>query len=369
MPIVQPLQAAVGGLLYDANGDTQAIYVVGSMFVVLVMAEEEPHPGIPAVVVDDVDVEKHATGTPMADIPPGASVDVVIPTPRERAITVRLRDALTHVMTVRGGGAGRIPWPLLRGIGYYMLWQVAYTFAGVAMDKTLDNDDVVGAVVCRVLQDVVASPLYIAWVHSVTSASNKGFLARMPSWRTVRACVPAIAVSAMVAGLMLLVFESDGDETISGLFADVSGNDILGDVVGSLYLASSFGLSMLATYLITLPMLAVRTRIVVSTLPVDEQVIVPFDWSFGGAHLDDDNDTDESGRVVCLRDAWRAFGASDRRRVALAVLKALGCCVCMVVAEAVLAVVLRQAMLERAFTSATGVAFHFSARVNGGYMF
>lgn len=159
------------------------------------------------------------------------------------------------------------------------------------------------------------SPLHAAWTHKVISMpSEKTFWQRIPSKSSYKTlALPAAIDGAMpylsiyltsLVAIMLNLHNLDQeqlDKYTGGQLACLALR-ILGVVV----------FSVVCTLFLCLPATVTLIRIEASILPESEDVIVPFDRTFGGKVVSPMHGG--SGKVGFL-DAWRSFTWEARRRL------------------------------------------------------
>lgn len=240
----------------------------------------------------------------------------------QKPITSSIRGTVRHLVSEAGKFAR---W---RGFRY----QVIYAFAAGWMTNLLvvvvPNFRPISSIFIAAISGVATANLHAAWTHKVISTpSDVSFWSRIPSrnqWKVL--ALPAAVAAAMPYVSLAL---SMGFVSWFGLAEESSRNDFANYNGGQwtsfiLRAVAVLALSVSCTLFLCMPAVVTQIRVEASTLPEDQDVIVPFDRTFGGKVV-----PKILGGTGCVSfmDAWRSFNWEARRRLIKLYIKGFMCIV------------------------------------------
>lgn len=230
--------------------------------------------------------------------------DMGVEAPAAKPITSKLRTTVRH-LRARGGRLA-----IFRGFSMAMLGG----FVELVASSRVQNS-IAWLLVVKLITAVVVANIQVAWVHIVISEpSSKRFYRRIPSFRSLPKVFPAFALmyvgSSVVAATIIFV-----GHLIAGTPNDTS-VDFTKGVRQSDFII--YTVASLVGFLVSVPAEVIFTRVAASTLPEDDESIVPFDRSFGGKVAP----AITGGGVLSIADAWNTFDRDGWRRYIKATVKA-----------------------------------------------
>jgi hypothetical protein len=272
-------------------------YTVGNVFPALAMVEDENPPAYEplataaeavAAPADDGDLSSANANATKTDGSP-------------RAVTSSLRLTTRMVRSQTGG-----PRAFLRGLPVYLFTSVSFGLL----------QEVISAFLPRPLGLLAAVPASLAlvqfstaWVHTImTPRSPLPFWRRLPPFRRTfdATCRPTLLVyaahavgtlaPALAASLLDIRVPAPGERPSP----DMAWKGLV------------LAVSVLVQVFVTIPAEVVLTRIQASLLPPDQETIVPFDRTFGGA-VEPELVTGRG--YASIADAWGTFSRSAWRRL------------------------------------------------------
>ncbi|BCS17333.1 uncharacterized protein APUU_10161A [Aspergillus puulaauensis] len=221
-----------------------------------------------------------------------------------KPITSKLRTTVRH-LRARGGRLA-----IFRGFGMAMLGG----FIGMVPSFRVQYS-VVWLLVAKLITAVLVANIHVAWVHIVISEpSSKSFYRRIPSFRSLPKVFPAFAlmyvgsstVAATITFLGLLIAGTENDTPVD-FTKGVRESDFI-----------IYTIALLVGFLVSVPAEVIFTRVAASTLPEEDESIVPFDRSFGGKVAP----AVTGGGVLSIADAWNTFDRDGWKRYIKATVKA-----------------------------------------------
>jgi hypothetical protein len=239
-------------------------------------------------------------------------VEMEVETPAPRPITSKLRTTLRH-LRARGGRLSRF-----RGFSMFITFIVAQSI--VSSFVPVSPSSIYGGFILSTLVHILFANLRVAWVHIVISEpSPKRFYQRIPSFRSLKKIIPAAAFESLVVnGSCLVAF------FIIRLVHGLKELDLIrdGDVSPELVrrAAGIMSIAGFVGWLASFPANVIFVRVAASTLPAEDDAIIPFDRSFGGKVAPEV----VGGGVLSIADAWKTMDRDGWKRYAKAELKAMG---------------------------------------------
>ncbi|KAL4999988.1 hypothetical protein BDV10DRAFT_48831 [Aspergillus recurvatus] len=238
--------------------------------------------------------------------------EMEVETPAPRPITSKLRTTLRH-LRARGGRLSRF-----RGFSMFMTFTVAQSI--VSSFVPVSPRSIVGGLIFSALVNVLLANLRVAWVHIVISEpTSKRFYQRIPSFRSLKKIVPAAAFESLLINGSCFVALS-----LIRLVHGLNEFDLIRDGDISLSLVRSAAIITATTgfvgWLASFPANAIFVRVAASMLPAEDEVIIPFDRSFGGKVAPEV----AGGGALSIVDAWKTMDRDGWKRYAKAELKAMG---------------------------------------------
>ncbi|KAI9762897.1 MAG: hypothetical protein M1840_001130 [Geoglossum simile] len=225
---------------------------------------------------------------------------------RNRPITSSFRTTL-HYLRAQDGWTGPF-----RGAAVHFVYCVVVAFVIGLLSWLPSPFTIIAVLLCARLD--------LAWNNIVISKdSPKCWYRRMPTLKSWLKVLPATAVYAVADKLAI---------ALPAQLARMNGLQRLTDNIGKIpadgeqiravmhtICRSGFAVflvSVAINVLILIPARVTLTRVQASLLPEDEEVIVPFDRSFGGKVVPESLG---GHGVVGILDAWKSFGYSSRIRL------------------------------------------------------
>jgi hypothetical protein len=226
----------------------------------------------------------------------------------QKPITSSIRGTIKHLVA----HAGRFS--RFRGYRIYavhsLLVALCSTFLSAALPRVPGQ-----AILVAALSGAAVANVHAAWTHKVVSMPNdKKFLQRLPAkahWKVL--ALPAALAAALP---YLSLYLSCGVAMLMGLhkldqenIAEYTGMQIACVALRMLVVAV---FAIVCTLFLCLPAMVTLVRIEASILPEEEDIIVPFDRTFGGKVVS--QMVGGNGKIGFL-DAWRSFNWEARRRL------------------------------------------------------
>lgn len=282
------LSAQISSSSYSLMPPRQIYYVYGMVVLTLTIIEDpQPELYVPLNSNDDDDSDINKASNNISED--------VVPT---KPVTSKLRNTIRHLRA----RAGR--WSCFRGLGIFWIWCLCNAIlVGIL---SFNSTKLFVNAAAQVASDLALATVSLAWVHIVISEpSTKPFYKRISGPRNWMRFAPAMALKATVSQLGSLLVAYLGI-ALHVLRPEAKGILLLPPKDGSPQAGFLAGFAVLAlavawTILIEVPATVIAIRVAASMLPADDEVIVPFDRTFGGRVTSTD-----IGRISLL-DAWRSF--------------------------------------------------------------
>lgn len=206
----------------------------------------------------------------------------------KKPITSSIRATLRHLRTEHGR------WAYLKGFGYYMLFAFAHSWVANILFLVVPRS-LFFTVIVAGAAGAICAPLHAAWTHKVlTKHSDMTFMQRIPSRGTWKAIALPAAIYALLPYMEILILAAVA-------FPFYNSNN---PVLGFLGMAAAFFATVAATIFVYIPVMATLVRTEASVISEDQDIIIPFDRTFGGKFVP--ASLGGTG-TISFMDAWRSF--------------------------------------------------------------
>lgn len=229
---------------------------------------------------------------------------------KTKPITAKIRTTMKHLRTQAG------PWARFRGLHIYMAYHFLF-FVVYASLQYLFRFVYIPRAVAAVTTHAIMCQWGLLWTHVVISApSTQPLYKRMPKFATAKLVVLPTVIFAGAEQLIILV--SRDLLNAFGLHNYLRHPERITDLPSggqkmALAQISTIGLiSAITGILVLFPAYVALIRVYASTLPEQDESIVPFDRTFGGRAQPR---TEGGEGVVSMLDAWRTFDWAARIRL------------------------------------------------------
>lgn len=228
----------------------------------------------------------------------------------QKPITSSIRGTINHLVSEAGKFAR---W---RGFRYHMVYTFALGWTSALLEACFPRSLPFSSVLVAAIAAAATANLHAAWTHKVISTpSDVSFWNRIPSRKEWK----VLALPAVVAAIMPYIsfFLAIGFVALFGITEGIIRNDS-GNYNGGqlawfiLRCVAVLAISVSCTLFLCMPAVVTLIRVEASILPEDQDVIVPFDRTFGGKVVP--KVLGGTGSVSFM-DAWRSFNWEARRRL------------------------------------------------------
>lgn len=224
--------------------------------------------------------------------------------PPTKPITSSISGTITH-LEARAGRLSRF-----HGIWLYIFGNIGAAVIILLVGTILGR---LGSSLGTFIATLLLTSLEVAWIHIVISKpSNKSLWSRIPPFRkTYVKFALAATIRSVAAQLVISIMSSLMPANRIGQSPDrATFFKLLFGIFGVV------ALFLVLQVLITMPTQVIFIRMAASTLPEDDEPIIPLDRTFG-CSITPEN-MGGPGRIGIV-DAWRSFGRDSQKRVAKAV--------------------------------------------------
>ncbi|KAF2449149.1 hypothetical protein P171DRAFT_469290 [Karstenula rhodostoma CBS 690.94] len=238
----------------------------------------------------------------------------------QKPITSSIRGTIRHLVSEAG------KFSRWRGFRYQMIYALALGWTSSLLEAVFPRFMPVSTVVIAAISGAATANLHAAWTHKVISSpSDVSFWSRIPSRKEWKVLALPAAVAATMPYISL--FLSLGFVSWFGIPKDMNSNDFANYNGGQwasfiLRCVAVLAISVCCTLFLCMPAVVTQIRVDASILPEDQDVIVPFDRTFGGKVV-----PKVLGGTGCVgfMDAWRSFNWEARRRLIKLYIKGFMC--------------------------------------------
>lgn len=278
---------------------------------------EDPNPDV-FVRIDNEDNDRVNKNNNDDDDDADHTVDHIL-LPQGSPITSKIRTTVRHLRA----RCGR--WSLLRGLGLFILYNIAQNIIASIFTLGASRKYIIAHALAKIAADVVLATVDMAWVHIVISEpSPKPLRKRVLGYRNWIKIAPAVGLKAVASQLSFVLplylsiavglspFDDDGK--IAFNLQGSAGVGILKALAPTL-------LSIALVVLVEIPATVTMVRVAASMLPEEDETVVPFDRSFGGKVTP--AVVGGAGKIGLL-DAWKTFTWPSRMRLLKLLAKVFG---------------------------------------------
>jgi hypothetical protein len=230
------------------------------------------------------------------------------PDPTSKPITSGIRKTLKHLRAKAGILSA------FRGLGYCIIYYFCEGFfigLFIGLFRSLPRPVWVFAdILVPVPVALLVWALNNAWVHKVISKpAQKNWIARVNEQKRTRPVMGAISLWALCRSISAFVTQLLANIFVLSKFTVVD-DKVQFDPDASprntaLEAFGIYALDLLLLLLLVVPASIILVRVQASLLPDTDEVIVPFDKTFGGKV---DLDSEDGDNQLAILDAWRSFG-------------------------------------------------------------
>lgn len=228
------------------------------------------------------------------------------------AVTSGIRKTLTYLRAEAGA------FSMFRGLGYYIIYNFTEGFLnGFFVQILRPLLWVFADLVIPVFTALLLWAFNNAWLHKVISKpSQKNWFARVSEQSRPRSVLLAIGLWSLCRSISAFVTQTLAFIFVLSKFTLVDDNihfaDDASPTVTALEALGIYGLDLLLLLLLVVPASIVLVRVQASLLPETDEVIVPFDNTFGGKVV---SESMGGNNGLGMLDAWRSFGWPARIRL------------------------------------------------------
>jgi hypothetical protein len=207
---------------------------------------------------------------------------------------------------------------MFRGLGYYIVYNFTEGFLNSLFVQLLRPLLWVFAdLFIPVVTTLLLWAFNNAWLHKVISKpSQKNWFARVTEQSRPRSVLPAIGLWGFCRNIPVFVAQTLASIFVLSRFTLVDDKihfaDDASPKVTALQALGIYGLYLLLLLLLVVPASIVLVRVQASLLPETDEVIVPFDKTFGGKVV---SDSMGGNNKLGMLDAWRSFAWPARIRL------------------------------------------------------
>lgn len=222
---------------------------------------------------------------------------------KTKPITAKIRTTMKHLRTQAG------PWSRFRGLHIYMIYHFLFFMFNACLQLVY-----IPRAAAAVTTHAIMCLWGLMWTHVVISTpSTQPWYKRTPTLATVKLVLLPTIIFA--GAEQLVIFVSHDLFQAFGLQRYMHNPELLTDLPyniqqKTLAQISTIGLiSAIAGFLVLVPTYVALTRVYASTLPEQDECIVPFDRTFGGRVQPR---TEGGEGIVSMLVAWRTFDWAAR---------------------------------------------------------
>ncbi|KAK7186447.1 hypothetical protein DPSP01_002121 [Paraphaeosphaeria sporulosa] len=238
----------------------------------------------------------------------------------QKPITSSIRGTIRHLVSEAG------KFSRWRGFRYQMMYALALGWTSSLLEAFFPRFPPVSSIFIAAISGAATANLHAAWTHKVISTpSDVSFWSRIPSrkeWKVLALPAAVAATMPYVSLFLSLGFVSwfgIAEDANHSNFANFNGGQWASFI---LRCVAVLAISVACTLFLCMPAVVTQIRVEASILPENQDVIVPFDRTFGGKVV-----PKVLGGTGCVSfmDAWRSFNWEARRRLIKLYIKGFMC--------------------------------------------